>query len=262
MTLKKREQYDNFGSSAFQAGGGFQDINDIFSSFGDIFGDIFGSSSRRRSQKRGGPIKGEDLQYTLDIPFDVVMSGAEREIRFDTESDCKDCRGTGAADSKNGIETCRECRGQGQVVQSRGFFSMASTCGACGGRGQVVRHPCGSCLGRGRKREKRKIQVKVPPGVDTGVQLRIGGAGAGGHRGGPTGDLFVQIYVNKEVGFQREGRDLYGQVKISYLQALLGTEKSVKTWDGKKNTQYCAWHATRTGVAPSRFRYTQLAKQK
>ncbi|MCM2282245.1 MAG: molecular chaperone DnaJ [Bdellovibrionaceae bacterium] len=238
---EKRSKYDRFGHAAFQNGGrgghgGFQDVEDIFASFGDIFGDFFGGGAARgagrRSRSSTGPARGSDLRYVCEITLKDVINGLEKDIEFDTEESCKTCSGTGAKEGSR-PETCATCRGAGQVVTSQGFFSVATTCPACRGSGQIVRNPCGSCSGLGRAKTHRKIRVSIPAGVDNGTQLRVTGEGEGGYRGGPPGDLYVQIQVAEDERFERHGLDLLGHVKISYLQALLGAELEVETVEGE-----------------------------
>jgi molecular chaperone DnaJ len=235
---EKRAKYDRFGHAAFQQGGGsgfgFQDTEDIFASFSDIFGDFFGGGMGARSRGRGrgnGPARGADLRYICEISLEDVIKGAEREVEFETEDSCKDCTGTGASKGSQ-AETCGACRGSGQVVSSQGFFSVATTCPHCQGAGKIIKNPCGKCHGRGRERSSRKIRVNIPAGVDTGTQLRLSNEGEGGYRGGPPGDLYVEVRVRDDDRFERHGLDLLGHLNISYLQALLGAELKVETFDG------------------------------
>jgi molecular chaperone DnaJ len=232
----KRQQYDTYGHRAFQNGGGFggagfTDINDIFESFGDIFGDFFGGQ-RQRSQ-RGSNRRGSDLRYLLEVKLEDVLHSAEKEISFETEDNCKPCSGTGA-DPKFGVETCGTCGGRGQVVRSQGFFQMATTCPTCRGTGKKIKKPCASCSGQGRVAAKRKLKVSVPAGVDNGTRLRVTGEGEGGYGSGPKGDLYVEIRVANHSAFEREGQNLFSEVKISYSQAILGTEIEVKTLEQKE----------------------------
>ena len=237
---EKRSQYDQFGHAAFQQANGqysgATNLNDIFSNFGDIFEDFFsggigGRSSKHRSRSRSH--QGADLRYALDMTIEDVISGLEKTIEFDCEENCLTCDGSGA-DPKHGLETCQKCNGTGQVVRSQGFFSMASTCMDCRGQGQRVRYPCHSCSGQGRFIKPKKVEVKVPKGVDSGLKLRYEGEGEGGYSDGPHGDLYVEIHVLDHEEFERKEDDLYGEVHISYLQAILGTHIHVDTLDGKK----------------------------
>jgi len=234
---QKKAQYDRFGHAGFQGfpggGGGFHDVNDIFSAFGDIFGDFFGGQAGARGRgSRSRTQRGSDLRYVMDIDLVDVLKGTEKSIEFEAEVQCKTCSGSGAK-AGSSPDTCRTCRGTGQVVRQQGFFAMATTCSACGGEGQVIKDPCGGCRGQGRVPDKRKISVKVPAGVGTGTQLRMGGEGEGGYRGGPSGDLYVQINVKDDPRFERDGQDLHTEVKVDYLQALLGSQVKVLGLDGE-----------------------------
>lgn len=232
---EKRAQYDRFGHQAFgngMGGAGFSGVEDIFSHFGDIFGDLFGmggtgTRSRRRNQAR----RGADLRYVVQVDLREVIEGAEKQIEFDTQVSCEDCSGSGAHKGST-ASTCDLCGGTGQVVRSQGFFQMATTCPSCSGEGQVIKNPCKSCKGSGRQRQHRKIRMNIPPGVDTGTRLRVGGEGEGGYNGGPTGDLYVEISVKEDQRFSREDEHLITDVDVDYLQLILGAEIEVPTVTG------------------------------
>ncbi len=225
---EQRAKYDRFGHAAFEGtaaggfdfGAGFEDI------FGDIFNEFFGMPGRGRARAR----RGEDLSYTLRIRFEEAAFGCERKISVPRAVGCDDCRGTGgrggAAPTK-----CSACRGTGQVRFQQGFFSIAKTCGACGGRGEVISDPCPTCRGTGRVRRRHELQVRVPPGVDTGTRLKLRGEGEPGV-GGTPGDLYVSIAVEDHEIFRREGNDVLCDVPISFPQAALGAEIDVPTLDG------------------------------
>lgn len=237
---EKRAQYDRFGHQAFQGAGGgggpggFSNAEDIFSAFGDIFGDFFGGGGQQR--RSTGPRRGADLRYMTEISLKEVIEGVSKEIEFDTEDSCKTCSGTGAEKGSEPI-TCTTCGGRGQVIRSQGFFQMATTCPKCQGEGRIVKNPCGSCRGQGRTRAHRRIQVTVPAGVDTGTRLRVTGEGEGGYRGGPNGDLFVEIAVKEDPRFERDGVDLVTLSKVNYLTMLLGGEIEIQGVLGKKKIQ-------------------------
>lgn len=239
---EKRAQYDRFGHQAFQGGrggfggggGGFHDMNDIFSQFGDVFGDIFGGGggfSQSRGRNRNAPRKGADLRFVTEIEMAEVITGKEQQIEFETEAGCNDCAGTGAEKGSAPV-TCHVCRGTGQVVRQQGFFTMASTCHKCHGSGEAIEKVCKTCDGRGRVEAKRKIKVTIPPGVDNGTRLRVGNEGEGGYKGGPNGDLFVEIRVKDHDVFEREGDHLFATLDVSYLQFLLGGHVTTETLDG------------------------------
>jgi molecular chaperone DnaJ len=244
---EKRSQYDRFGKAAFKQGGGFgggagfQDMDDIFSNFGDIFSDLFGGTNGggaggARSQQRGrgagsGPRRGSDLRYVTEITLKNVIEGVEKEIEFDTEDNCQACSGSGA--EKGHAITCPTCHGRGQVVHQQGFFTMASTCPDCRGEGQKIQHPCKKCQGKGRVKQHRKIKITIPPGVDDGTRLRVSGEGEGGYKGGPAGDLFVETSIKQDSHFRRQGEHLITEVTLDYVQALLGAELEIPTVTGK-----------------------------
>jgi molecular chaperone DnaJ len=230
---QKRSRYDQFGHAGFQGfgGGGFHDVNDIFSAFGDIFGDFFGGGMGRQS--RGGrrsTRRGADLRYVLDIELKDVINGTKKDIEFESDINCDTCSGSGAKPGSK-PEPCSTCGGSGQVVRQQGFFTMATTCSACRGEGVTIKDPCKDCSGRGRKAKKRKLTVTVPPGVSTGTQLRMAGEGEGGFKGGLAGDLYVQISVVDDPRFERDGRNVHTELRVSYLQALLGATVTLEGID-------------------------------
>ena len=229
---EKRARYDRFGHAAFQGGGGggFQDVEDIFSSFSDIFGDIFGGG-QSRSRSKSSTRRGADLRYVTQVTLKEVIEGVDREIEFDVDENCGTCNGSGAEKGTTPT-TCTTCGGRGQVVRQQGFFSMASPCPACGGEGQIVKSPCADCKGRGRQKKHRRIRVSIPAGVDTGTRLRVVSEGEGGFRGGPNGDLYVEIAVEEDERFDRQGEHLLATLNIDYLQLILGAEVEVETVTG------------------------------
>ena len=233
---EKRAKYDRFGHAAFQGGGGgrggFTDVDDIMSHFGDIFGDIFGGGGGGRArQNRNQPRKGSDLRYLIQITLADVVSGIEREVEFDTEDSCAECKGSGA-EKGSSSETCATCGGHGQVRVSQGFFQMQTTCPTCHGQGSVVKKPCKPCRGSGRQKQHRKISLNIPAGVDSGTRLRVANEGEGGYLGGPPGDLYVEIRVEEDDRFEREGDQLYAKHSVHFLQLLLGAEIDVPTVTG------------------------------
>lgn len=230
----KRARYDRFGHQAFQGGGGagFHDMDDIFSSFGDIFSDLFGAGGQQRTRRKNQPRRGADLRYICEIELKDVIEGADKQVEFETEDPCTVCQGSGAEKGST-PQTCPTCGGAGQVRVSQGFFQMATTCPNCRGEGQIVKDPCKACKGKGRAKQKRKIRITVPPGVDTGTRLRVSGEGEGGTLGGPAGDLFVEIAVRPHAKFERDGDDLYAEVDVDYLQLMLGAQIEVPTVTGE-----------------------------
>ena len=226
----KRAVYDRHGHAGLSnggaagagfAGGSFSDI------FGDVFGDIFGGQSRR-----GGPQRGADLRYTLDLDLEQAVRGETVEIKIPVLNACEECDGLGA---KRGTKpaTCQECGGAGQVRVSQGFFSIQQTCPRCRGQGKIITDPCRACGGRGRAEKRKTLSVKIPAGVDTGDRIRLAGEGEGGSLNGPAGDLFVQIAVREHRIFQRDGKHLFCEVPISFVDAALGGDLEVPTLDGR-----------------------------
>lgn len=238
---EKKEKYDRFGHQAFQGGmggggfnGGFTDMNDIFSQFGDVFGDIFGQSfggQQGRSSQRRSNRKGSDLRYITEIELASVLKDHEQQIEFDTEEQCSECAGTGAAKGSQPV-TCKTCRGQGQVVRQQGFFTMATTCPSCQGAGESIENPCKPCKGKGRTKTHRKIKVNIPAGVDNGTRLRVQGEGEGGYKGGLAGDLFVEIRVKDHDVFERQGDHIVAPLEVPFEQFMLGGQLEVEGLDG------------------------------
>ena len=231
---EKREIYDRYGVEGLRGTGftGFRGFDDIFSTFGDIFEDFFGfgGTQRRRSHARAGA----DLRFDLKISFTDAAFGKEMEIEIPRAASCEACGGTGAQPGTSPV-SCPVCRGTGQVTRAQGFFTISTTCGQCHGEGKVVQHPCKDCRGLGRVRTTKKIQIRVPPGVDTGSKLRLRGEGEQGERGGPPGDLFVILYVEPHDFFSRDGDDLICQIPISFSQAALGADIDIPTLNGTRS---------------------------
>ena len=226
-TPQKRAQYDQFGESAFQQGGGsgFHDPGDIFrdvfgGTFGDLFGDIFGFGGS--SGARGNvPRKGHDLGYALKIDFMEAAKGTKKEIMINKSEECDTCQGSGAKPGTK-KKTCHQCGGSGQISQGGGFFSIARPCYNCSGTGQIIEDPCTSCSGTGRKSVSKKIKVDVPPGVDTGIRLRLSGEGEPGTNNGPFGDLYVSLQVKEHEFFSRKGYDVLCILPVTYTQLVFG----------------------------------------
>ena len=229
---EKRAAYDRFGhegvgggAGGFGGGGGAGGFSDIF---GDVFGDIFGGGGGRQR----GPQRGSDLRYTLEIDLEQAVRGTTAKIRIPTLVSCEPCDGSGAKKGSTPL-TCGTCNGVGQVRMQQGFFAVQQTCPTCRGNGKVISDPCSSCGGQGRVEETKTLSVKVPPGVDTGDRIRLSGEGEASPDGGPAGDLYVQMSVKPHPIFQRDGKNLYCEVPISFADAALGGELDVPTLDGR-----------------------------
>ncbi len=160
-------------------------------------------------------------------------TGLSKDISYEAERDCSTCDGSGAKKGSK-PETCPYCGGTGQLVQKQGFFSFATSCHHCSGSGQIIKDKCKSCAGAGRESVQRKISVDVPAGIENGTQLRVSGEGDRGSKGGPAGDLYTVIRVQEDKKFHRDGLDLISQIEVSYLEAILGTEVDVDSFDGDK----------------------------
>jgi molecular chaperone DnaJ len=229
---ERRAAYDRFGHAGVDPdsgmGGGFGGASSFSDIFSDVFGDIFGCGGRAGGRMH----RGADLQYTLELDLEQAVRGDSVEISIPSLVACEVCGGDGSAEGSS-PSTCGDCGGAGQVRISQGFFTLQQTCPRCRGMGRVVTDPCRSCGGQGVKEETRALQVKVPPGVDTGDRIRLTGEGEAGPQGGASGDLYVQIAVREHPLFTREGRHLYCEVPISFPDAALGGELQVPTLDGR-----------------------------
>ncbi len=230
---QKRSVYDQYGHQGLEGTGfsGFNGFEDIFSSFGDIFEDFFGFSSGRRSKGRGQ--KGADLRHDIKLSFMEAAFGKETEINVEKMETCPECKGT-ACEAGTQPEVCQHCGGSGQISRTQGFFTVRTSCPYCRGRGQSVKHPCSYCRGAGKVRISKKVNVKIPAGVDGGSRLRLTGEGEGGSHGGPPGDLYVFIHVEPHDFFERDGTDVICQIPVSFVQAALGDKIKIPTLKGEK----------------------------
>ncbi len=231
---QKRAAYDQFGHAGVDGaagaggfGGGGASFSDIF---GDVFGDIFGGG--RGGGGRQQAYRGADLRYNLELSLEDAVAGTSVKIKVPTWTQCDACGGSGV---KKGAspKTCGTCHGAGQVRMQQGFFSVQQTCPTCHGKGVVIETPCPACHGQGRVQEVKTLSVKVPPGVDTGDRIRLGGEGEAGENGGPPGDLYVQVSVREHPIFTRDDANLYCEMPIPFTTAALGGEVEVPTLDGK-----------------------------
>jgi molecular chaperone DnaJ len=235
----KRAAYDRFGhagvGAAAGAGAGFDP--ETFGDFADILGNMFGFGDLfAGGRRRGGPQRGADLRYDLEISFVESATGAEPTIQIPRQETCETCKGSGAA-AGSAPTTCSMCRGQGQVRRQQGFFTIAVTCPQCRGAGKTVAKPCQTCQGAGRVTQERKIKVKIPAGISNGQQLRLQNEGEGGAGGGPSGHLYVVIHVQEHEFFRREGNHLFCEVPVNFTTLALGGEIVVPTLDGPERTK-------------------------
>jgi molecular chaperone DnaJ len=230
---EKRSRYDQYGHAGVEGQGGFGgfgggfDVNDIFE---NIFGGFGGGGSRR-----SGPQRGANLKYRMSLDFLEAAFGVEKEITVSKEDLCDDCKGTGA---KEGTEAarCATCSGTGQVSQRQqtmfGTVMTNKTCPTCAGKGTIIKNPCSSCNGRGKKSKTKTLKVKVPAGIDFGEMLTLRGEGEPGTKGGPYGDLYIEISIRPHPIFQREKYNTYCEIPVTFPQATLGCDLEVPTIDG------------------------------
>jgi len=248
-TLKdpqKRAAYDQFGHAAFEGGrgggpGGFGP--DFASSMSDIFDDLFGEFMGGRrggpggpgggpgQRSRGGRERGSDLRYNLEVTLAEAFAGKTAQIRVPTSVSCETCSGSGARAGTKPT-SCPTCGGMGKVRASQGFFTIERTCPSCQGRGEVIDDPCPACSGSGRVMKERTLSVNIPAGVEDGTRIRLAGEGEAGHRGGPSGDLYIFLAVKPHEFFQRDGADIFCKVPISMITAALGGQIEVPALDG------------------------------
>jgi len=247
---EQRKRYDRFGhagvSSAASAAWGAPGFGGIEDILGDLFGfgDVF-SAGGRAGGRRSGAQRGADLRYDLEISLEQAAVGMTAQLRIPKLETCETCSGSGSAPGTQ-PESCRTCEGAGQVRFQQGFFSVSRTCSTCRGTGQVITSPCESCHGAARVEHEKSIEVKIPAGVETGSRLRLQREGESGAYGGPAGDLYVVIHVAEHENFERQGNNLYASVPVTFAQAALGAEISVKTLNDEQPLKVPA--GTQTGT--------------
>ena len=234
---EQRDAYDRSGFDGIRRGDqsetgapfeGFKSVEEIFSTFGNLFGDFFS----HRAEK---PTRGADLHLDLRLEFDEAVWGVRRDVRLSRTTSCTACGGTGAPRGSK-AETCRNCQGKGQVVHAQGFFMVQTACPQCKGRGRTISTPCSSCRGQGLGAETTTISLTIPPGIDDGQTLRVGGKGECA-AGGAAGDLLVTLRVKDDDRFEREGADVTSEVSINFARAALGGEIEIDTLnDGCRGT--------------------------
>ncbi len=239
----KKAAYDRFGHAAFEGGGGGGgprsgpgQQGDFASAFSDVFDDLFGDimGGQRGGGRGQRASRGADLRYNLRVSLEDAYRGLQKTINVPAAVQCATCHGTGA---EGGAEpqTCPTCSGMGKVRAQQGFFTVERTCPTCSGAGQIVKNPCHTCGGAGRVEKDRSLSVNIPPGVETGTRIRLGGEGEAGLRGGPTGDLYIFIEVADHPLFSREAENLFCRVPVSVTAAALGGDIEVPTIDGGRS---------------------------
>ena len=235
---KKRAAYDQYGHAGVDPNmrgpgnaGGAEGFGGFSEAFGDIFGDIFGG--QRPGAGRGRQVyRGSDLSYAMEITLEEAANGKESEIRIPSWEDCGTCHGSGAKPGTS-VKTCPSCNGTGVVQMRQGFFSVQQTCPHCHGSGKIIPEPCTACNGQGKVKKFKKLEIKIPPGIDDGMRIRSTGNGEPGRNGGPAGDLYIEVRLRKHDLFEREGDDLHCHVPVSISTAALGGEIAVPTLGGK-----------------------------
>lgn len=234
----KRRQYDQFGHAAFEGGaggaGGFDfDFGDFGDIFGDLFGGMFGGGGRRSSN---GPRRGADVRINVRITFAESVTGTKKQIDVNLKETCNTCNGSGARPGTK-PETCKRCNGKGQITYTQqsmfGMIRNVQPCPDCNGTGKVIKEKCPDCYGTGYISSKKTIEVSIPAGIDNGQCVRIPNKGEPGTNGGARGDLLVAVLISADPSFERDGYNIFSNVRISYPTAVLGGEVKVKTVDGE-----------------------------
>lgn len=250
----KRARYDRFGHDGVngQGAGGFGQGGFGAGGFGDIFDDIFdmfGGGGFSQGRRKSGPKRGADLKYRVTIEFEEAAFGVEKEIKIRRTENCSTCNGSGAKSGTN-KKTCDKCNGSGEIKFAQqtpfGQFVRSAVCDKCHGNGEIIEEPCTSCNGTGKEVKTKKLNIKIPAGVDTGSVMPLRGEGEPGEKGGPSGDLYIYIEVKPHKIFTREGNDILCEIPISFIEAALGSEIHVPTLDGK--VKYTIPEGTQTGT--------------
>ena len=245
----KKARYDRFGQAGLGGdgapdfSGGFGNLNDIlnelfgnggfggFSGFGGFGG--FGGGQRGGAQQR--VMRGRDIRTRVRLTLEEIATGVEKEVTIERNEQCPDCGGKGAVNASD-VKTCPVCHGTGQEQRvTNGFFGQTityTTCSRCGGEGQVVSNPCRNCGGTGLVRKRVSVKVRIPAGVEDGMQLTLNGEGHAAKAGGINGDLLVVIEQIPHQELKREGKNLFYSKIISVTDAILGTEVSIPCLDG------------------------------
>ena len=244
MDDDKRATYDRYGEDGLNNAGfntqgpfanGFGDLEEVFNSF---FGGSFGGFGGSRRQDPNAPQRGDDLRLDIELEFEEAVFGLNKEIKIDHLETCQTCGGTGAkAGSKP--QTCQTCGGKGSIQQTTrtvlGHFTQIVTCPHCNGKGTIIANPCPDCKGKGLKVTEKKLEIKIPAGVDNGSKMRLSHEGDAGKNGGVAGDLYIVIHVKPSKYYQRDGINIFTKLDITPAQAILGDIILIKTLDGEKD---------------------------
>jgi molecular chaperone DnaJ len=230
---QKKSLYDQFGHAGLEGMhfGAFNNFESIFANFGDIFNEFFGFSQRPQQQPRRQ--SGKDLHFQLEIDFRDAVFGLETNVEVTKSVPCQPCQGSGRqAEGGNPNRICLFCQGYGTISRMDGFFRINTTCPHCSGPGREAGNPCPECRGQGQQKEKKRVALKIPAGVDEGTRLRLRGEGDIGQFGGPPGDLYIDLVVNAHPLFKRDGNNLIHRARLSFVEAALGTEIEIPTLNG------------------------------
>ncbi len=233
---QKRAAYDQHGFAGvdpnMRGGAGGEGFGGFAEAFGDIFGDVFGGRQQGRGQGGRQVYRGGDLSYAMEVTLEEAALGKDAQIRIPSWDDCTTCHGSGAKPGTK-VVSCTTCHGHGQVQMRQGFFSVQQTCPTCKGNGKLIPEPCSACMGVGKTKTNKTLEVKIPAGIDDNMRIRSTGNGEPGTNGGPPGDLYIEIRLKKHDIFERDGDDLHCSVPISFTTAALGGEIDVPTLAGK-----------------------------
>jgi len=247
---EKRAAYDRYGHAGVQNGAGFGGYQDFgFGGLNEIFEEFFGFGTRAGAARQG-PARGADLRAQVTLKFEEAVFGVDKEIEISRHETCPACKGSGAEPGTQ-PQRCPECNGRGEVrrVQQSlfGSFVNVAPCPRCGGRGEVIGTPCVQCHGEQRVVTTKRLVVTIPAGVDDGTQIRLGGEGESGLRGGPAGNLYVALRVLPHRYFRRQDNDILLDINIGFVQAALGDRIKVQTLEGEEDLVIPA--GTQTGTS-------------
>lgn len=251
---EKKAQYDQYGHAAFEqggggyGGGGFGGFDGFDFNVGDIFSSFFGGGSSSRGGANA-PHRGDDIGIRVVLSFEEAYFGCKKEISYARIQKCDDCGGSGAEKGTN-VEKCAKCGGRGTItVQQRTAFGMMQSshpCPECNGSGKKIKTPCHNCKGKGRIRVNKSVEVTFPAGIDDGQRIEKINLGNDGRNGGSAGDLIIQVSVRPHAIFERDSRDLYCEVPITFAEAALGATIKIPTMEGE--VDYTIPEGTQTGT--------------
>ncbi len=238
----KRARYDQYGHAGLEGGGfgggfggGGMNMDDIFSQFGDIFGSAFGGGGFGGSRGGRRRSRGSNLRVRVKLTLEEISNGVEKKIKIKKDVGCDDCNTTGAENGN--LSTCRQCNGSGQRVQivntPLGRMQTSSTCNTCNGQGETASSACGTCNGKGVVKKADEVSIKIPAGVEDGMQLSVSGKGNVAPRDGIAGDLIVLIEEIPHENLKRDGKNLHYDLYISYSDAVLGCDPEIQTISSK-----------------------------